>query len=255
MTAYFVCTYVYTHDPSRFLWDPLHLANNTFSCPSWAVQWLTIRKFFPAPGHGGLAKNTGALDPSLRGRIKLVHRQEMRVTVCPSRSKLESSRDGVWTEWKGGYRGSQGSLSTFQGVTSRGDHHHCTPPLHSLVRDVRQEIRKGESVVPGSHRLGETEARCEPASLCEAYILLQSVHRGCDLCGSWLPVAFSQGAVQVLLQLLTQLRRAQEECQQTPPPPTHTPSSRTQMSPNSRQLSSGHCNDSDSVVSGHEGKV
>lgn len=118
--------------------------------------------------------------------------------------------------------GSQGSLSTSQGVTSRGDHHHCTPPLSSLVRDVQQEIREGESAVPGSHRLGETEARCKPASLCVAYILLQPVHRGCDLCGSWLPVAFSQGAVQVLLQLITQLRRGTRSVSAHTPPP-HLP--------------------------------
>lgn len=54
---------------------------------------------------------------------------------------------------------SQGSLSTFQGVTSRGDHPHCTPPLYSLVRDVQQEIREGESVVPGSHRLGRDRGK------------------------------------------------------------------------------------------------
>lgn len=101
---------------------------------------------------------------------------------------------------------------------------------------------------------GETEARCKPASLCVTYILLQPVHRGCDLCGSWLPVAFSQGAVQVLLQLVTQLRRGTRSVSaDTPPPHTHLPLGL--MSPNSRQLSSGHCNDSDSIVSGHEGRV
>lgn len=88
MTVYFMCTYVYIHAPSRFLWDLLRLANKTLSFPSCAVQWLTIRKFFPVPGHGGLAEkpgsisswknkiSSGALGPSLQGRIKLVHRQD-----------------------------------------------------------------------------------------------------------------------------------------------------------------------------------
>lgn len=72
------------------------------------------------------------------------------------------------------------------------------------------------------HRLGETEAGYKPASLCVAYVLLQPVHRGCDLCSPGLPVVLSQGAVQVPFQLVTQLRRGAQSvsrCSHLPPAP------------------------------------
>lgn len=74
-----------------------------------------------------------------------------------------------------------------------------------------KQLAQGHTDSKGQGQGFEPTSARPSAPRAGAYILLQTVHRACDLRGSWLPVVLSQRPGQVLLQLVTQLKRVERK--------------------------------------------